>query len=126
MITLCLWSGVVVYAYFIESIEEFFALGVLVGFVLGGSQALSRSLYGSMIPEEASAEFFGFYTIFSKFSSIWGPLAFAVIRQVTGSSRLSTLSLIIFFISGLILLSFVNEDKARAAKKEGAFFSYLL
>ena len=96
-------------------------MGIAVGIVLGGSQALSRSLYGSMIPEEASAEFYGFYTIFSKFSSIWGPLAFAVIRQVTASSRLSIVSLIIFFVSGLILLSFVDEEKARAAKREGAF-----
>jgi UMF1 family MFS transporter len=88
---------------------------------MGGSQALSRSFYGSMVPEEASAEFFGFYTVFSKFSAIWGPLVFATIRQLTGSSRLSILSLIIFFIIGLILLSFVDVEKAKEAKKSGAF-----
>ena len=121
MITLALWSGIVIYAYFIQSAAEYYTLGIVVGIVLGGSQALSRSLYGTMIPEEASAEFFGFYSVFSKFSAIWGPMAFAIIRQVTGSSRLSIVSLIIFFIAGLILLSFVNVEKALKAKEIGAF-----
>ena len=119
MVALALWSGIVVYAYFITSAMEFFFLGVCVGIVLGGSQALSRSLYGSMIPEEASAEFYGFYSVFSKFSAIWGPLAFALIRQVTGSSRLSIVSLIFFFLSGLILLALVDVNKARRAKDTG-------
>ena len=121
MLSLVLWSGVVTYAYFLHSATEFFVLGVIVGVVLGGSQALSRSLYGSMVPEEASAEFYGFYSVFAKFSAIWGPLAFAVIRQVTGTARLSIISLMIFFVLGLILLSFVNEEKARQAKFMGAF-----
>ena len=116
MITLALWSGIVIYAYFIQSAAEFFTLGLVVGLVLGGSQALSRSLYGAMIPEESSAEFYGFYSVFSKFSAIWGPMAFAIIRQMAGSSRLSIISLIIFFILGLILLSFVDVEKARRAK----------
>ncbi len=121
MITLVLWSGIVIYAYFINSAKEYFILGAVVGIVLGGSQALSRSLYGSMVPEDASAEFYGFYSVFSKFSAIWGPMAFAIIRHFSGSSRLSIVSLIIFFIAGLILLSFVNIEKAREAKEAGAF-----
>ncbi|MFC1858435.1 MFS transporter [Thermodesulfobacteriota bacterium] len=121
MITLVLWSGIVIYAYFIQSAAEYFALGLFVGLVLGGSQALSRSLYGAMIPEESSAEFYGFYSVFGKFSAIWGPMAFAIIRQVTGTSRLSIISLVVFFIAGLILLSFVNVEKARRAKVMGAF-----
>lgn len=121
MITLVIWSGIVIYAYFIQSAAEYFTLGIFVGIVLGGSQALSRSLYGSMIPEEASAEFYAFYSVFSKFSAIWGPLAFAIIRQMAGSSRLSIVSLIIFFIAGFILLFFVNEERARRAKNGGAF-----
>ena len=121
MVTLVLWSGIVVYAYFIQSAAEYFMLGIVVGIVLGGSQALSRSLYGSMIPEGASAEFYGFYSVFSKFSAIWGPILFAGIRQATGSSRLSIVSLIVFFIAGLILLFFVDEKKAREAKVAGVF-----
>ncbi len=121
MVTLVLWSGVVIYAYFIHTATEFFILGGVVGLVLGGSQALSRSFYGSMIPESASAEFFGFYTVFSKFSAIWGPLVFATVRQITGTARLSIISLIFFFVAGLALLHFVDVDKARAAKLAGAF-----
>ena len=121
MLSLVLWSGVVIYAYFIQTVTEYLLLGVVVGFVMGGSQALSRSFYGSMVPEEASAEFFGFYTVFSKFSAIWGPLAFALIRQWTGSARFAILSLVGFFIIGLILLSFVNVEKAKQAKQSGVF-----
>ncbi|MFH0981940.1 MAG: MFS transporter [Planctomycetota bacterium] len=121
MVTLVLWSAVVIYAYFIHSTVEFFVLGVIVGLVLGGSQALSRSFYGSMIPAEASAEFFGFYTVFSKFSAIWGPFVFAVVDKLTGSARNSILSLIVFFLLGLVLLYFVDETKAREAKRSGAF-----
>ena len=124
MFALVLWSAVVTYGYFIPSASEsnnhaqtaFFVLGMVVGVVLGGTQALSRSFYGAMIPEQASAEFYGFYSVFSKFSSIWGPVTFGVIEQVTGSARLAIISLMIFFIVGLILLGFVDEEKAKANK----------
>ena len=121
MVSLALWSGVVIYAYFIHTALEFFVLGGIVGLVVGGSQALSRSMYGSMIPESASAEFFGFYTVFSKFSAIWGPLVFATIRQISGTARLSIVSLIFFFLGGLILLHFVDVEKARQTREAGAF-----
>jgi UMF1 family MFS transporter len=121
MVTLVGWSAVVIYAYFITTAVQYFALGAVVGIVLGGSQALSRSFYGSMVPEEASAEFYGFYSVFSKFSAIWGVWVFAYIRQVTGTARLSILSLIVFFLLGLVLLYFVDENKAREAKRKGAF-----
>jgi UMF1 family MFS transporter len=114
MLTLVLWSGVVIYAYFIQTRAEYLTLGVVVGLVLGGSQALSRSFYSSMIPAESSAEFFGFYTVFSKFSAIWGPFVFAVISQLTGSVRLSIVSIIAFFLLGLLLLAFVDPAKAKS------------
>lgn len=113
MLTLLLWSGVVTYAYFTQTATEFFLLGAVVGLVLGGSQALSRSFYGAMIPEEASAEFYGFYSVFSKFSATFGPLTFAFIAQVTGNARLSIISLMVFFVVGLVLLGFVDEEKAK-------------
>lgn len=121
MVSLGLWTGIVGYAYFIHTALEFFILGMIVGVVLGGSQSLSRSFYGSMVPESASAEFFGFYTVFTKFSSVFGPLLFAVIKQTAGSSRLAILSLVVFFVVGLILLALVNETKARQARLEAAF-----
>ncbi len=121
MITLVLWSCVVVYAYFMTTAEEYFALGVIVGICMGGSQSLSRSFYGSMIPKKAPAEFYGFYSVFNKFSAIWGPLVFALISQFTGSARLSIISLIVFFIVGLILLAFVDVEKAKEAKLSELF-----
>jgi UMF1 family MFS transporter len=81
-----------------------------VGLVLGGSQAISRSLYGSMVPVDESAEFFGFYSVFEKFSAIWGPFTFGIIRQITGTSRIAILSLVGFFIVGIALLFFVKEE----------------
>jgi UMF1 family MFS transporter len=94
---------------------------VIVGFVLGGVQALSRSLYGTMIPEEAAAEFYGFYSVFSKFSAIWGPLVFAIVSNATGSGRPAILSVIAFFTFGLILLSRVDVDEARASRDRWSF-----
>ena len=121
MLTLCLWTGVVVYAYFVTTAAQYYLMGAVVGVVLGGTQALSRSFYASMVPEEASAEFYGFYTVFSKFAAIWGPWLFVVVKQLTGSSRSAILSLIALFFAGLVLLLFLDENKARQAKSAGAF-----
>ncbi|MHB9031091.1 MAG: MFS transporter, partial [Candidatus Latescibacterota bacterium] len=121
LLTLLLWSGVVVYAYFLTTAAEYMFLGVVVGLCMGGSQALSRSLYGSMVPVQASAEFYGFYSVFSKFSAIWGPLVFGIVRQTTGSSRNSILAIIVFFLLGIVLLSLVNVEKAREARNSEIF-----
>jgi len=107
---LMLWLGILCYAYVITSALDFWMLGIAVGFVLGGSQAISRSFYGAMIPVDESAEFFGFYSVFAKFSAICGPFVFGIIRQITGTSRLAILSLVGFFIIGIILLCFVKEN----------------
>jgi MFS transporter, UMF1 family len=94
----------------------FLALAATIGLVLGGTQALARSLYGTMIPEEASAEFFGFFSVFSKFSAIFGPLIFAVVSFQTGSGRPAILSILFFFVTGGILLSRVDVDAARESR----------
>jgi len=117
LITLIVWFIVVLWAFFIgftgDPIAEFWALGVLAGLVLGGSQAASRSLQGEFTPLANSAEFFGFYTIAGRFASIFGPAIFGVITWLTGSLRMSILSLIIFFLTGFILLLFVDDNKGR-------------
>ncbi len=115
-ITLFLWSVVVVYAFFMRSVREYYVLGVIVGLCMGGSQSLSRSLYASIIPRDASAEFYGFYSVFNKFSAIWGPFVFGFICAVAGSSRLAILSLVVFFIVGLVLLMIVDVEKAKMAR----------
>jgi UMF1 family MFS transporter len=116
LVGLVMWSGVVAIASFLPTgeVAPFLAATVLVGVVLGGVSALSRSLYGSMIPEEASAEFFGFFTVFSKFSAIWGPLLFGIISGVTGSGRSAISTVIVFFVVGGLLLTRVDVDTARA------------
>jgi UMF1 family MFS transporter len=117
---LVVWIGVLIAAYNLPvgGSYQLLGLGMVIGVVMGGTQALSRSLYGSMIPEEASAEFFGFFSVFTKFSAIWGPIIFATFRQITGSSRPAVLSLVVFFAVGGILLSFVNVEKARASRAQ--------
>ncbi|GBD40107.1 hypothetical protein HRbin37_02396 [bacterium HR37] len=117
MLTLILWSIIVLCAYFVETTKGFIGIGIMIGTVMGGSQALSRSFYGSIIPKEASAEFYGFYNIFTKFSAIWGPFVFATVHQVTGTARNSILSVVVLFLLGFLILCFVDEKKAR--KSEG-------
>ena len=117
ILTLIVWSLVVIYAYFMQSPTEYFIMSVFVGLVLGGAQSLSRSLYGAIIPAQATAEFYGFYSVFNKGSAILGPLAFALIRQFTGTARNSILGLIVFFITGLILLLFVDVNRAKATAR---------
>ena len=116
--SLVVWSFIAVAAYFLPAGEAlpFYLIAVIVGWVLGGVQALSRSLYATMIPEEASAEFFGFYSVFSKFSAIWGPLVFSIVSHRTGSGRPAILSIVAFFVVGGFLLTRVNVDEARAAR----------
>ena len=111
MACLLVWFGLTLFAYRMETHFEFWILGIVAGLILGGTQALSRSFYGSLIPKDQSAQFFGYYSVFAKFSAIWGPIIFALVRQVTGTSRLSILSLSLFFLTGWILLFFVKEKR---------------
>lgn len=113
------WIVVVIVAYFLEAGHAvgFMSLGVIVGTVMGGSQALSRSLYASMVPKEASAEFFGFFSVFNKLSAVVGPILFGVIASAFGSARPAILFLITFFVLGTILLLFVDEEQARRDRR---------
>jgi UMF1 family MFS transporter len=113
MISLVIWSGIVIYAYFFLNNEvQLFVMGVVLALVLGGSQALSRSLFSQMIPPEHEAEYFGFYEISERGTSWLGTFAFALAVQLTGSQRIAIVSLIIFFVVGLLLLSRVDVRRA--------------
>ncbi len=113
MISLALWSGVVIYAFaFLTNTVQLFILGVVIALVLGGSQALSRSLFSQMIPPDHESEYFGFYEISERGTSWIGPIVFGLAVQITGQQRPAIISLIIFFILGLILLSRVNVRQA--------------
>ena len=109
-LALFLFILVTIYAYFINNAWEFWLLGFVIAIILGGSQAVSRSLFSSLIPEGRHAEFFGFYAISAKFASVFGPLVFALIIDITGSARLSILALTFFFVTGMLLLSRVKIE----------------
>ena len=111
---LAVYTGISLGGYFIQNALHFWILAVLVGFVQGGTQALSRSLFGTMIPKSRSAEFFSFYDVSSKFAGIIGPFVFGIVGQMTGSSRLSVVALVVFFIGGGAILLTVNEKESRA------------
>ena len=102
---------VTILGYFMRTPLHFWLLALLVSMVQGGTQALSRSMYGSMSPQSNSAEFFGFYNVSSKFAGIIGPFLFGVVGQVTGTSRLSIIAIVIFFLAGALILATVDHAK---------------
>ncbi|MBI4671300.1 MAG: MFS transporter [Chloroflexi bacterium] len=113
VLSLFVWSGVVIYAAAaLQSVGEFWVLSAVVALVLGGSQALSRSLFADMIPHGREAEFFSFYEISDRFTSIFGPLIFGLANQITGSLRAGIFSLVILFVVGLGILIMVNVPRA--------------
>jgi UMF1 family MFS transporter len=105
------YLGVVLYAWRMTETWQFWILAGAVGVLQGGVQAISRSFYSVLIPPEHASEYFGFFSISSRFASILGPLVFAVIGDVTGSTRNSILSISAFFIAGGILLFAVRDPR---------------
>jgi UMF1 family MFS transporter len=97
---------------------DFFLLAFLVGTVMGGAQALSRSLFASMIPRHKAAEMFGFFGVFDRFGGAIGSSIFGFMVLATGSSRPAILSLIVFFIVGGLLLSRVDVSRGQQAARE--------
>ncbi|MFP4198290.1 MAG: MFS transporter [Halanaerobium sp.] len=116
-LALIIYTGITFYGYFLDSALDFWILAGIVGMVQGGAQALSRSLYGAMVPESKSAEFFGFFGVSSKFAAIVGPTVFAYTGQLTGSSRNGIIAVASFFILGIIFLSRVDVEKGRLEAK---------
>jgi MFS transporter, UMF1 family len=118
IVSLVIWSGALIAVYFtVRNTFQFFVMCAVVAVVLGGTQALSRSLFSQMIPKGKEAEYFGVYEISDKGSSWMAPLFFGLALQFTGSYRIAILSLIVFFIAGLLVLLRVNV--ARAAAEAG-------
>lgn len=117
---LVVYAGISLLGYYMKTATHFLILALLVGVVQGGTQALSRSLFASMIPKNRSAEFFGFFAVVEKFAGIFGPWVFARVIGVTGSSRAAILAVAIFFFVGGGILHFVDvakgQQEARAAE----------
>ena len=113
VISLVLWSGVVIYAYgFLQTVTQAWAMGAVIALVLGGSQALSRSLFARMIPAGREASFFGIYEISDRGTSWIGPLIFAIVVGATNSYRQAILALIVLFIVGMLILIATDTDRA--------------
>lgn len=113
LLSLVIWLGVTVYAYAILQTElQFFMMGGVIAIVLGGSQALSRSLFSLMIPRGHESEYFSLYEVSERGTSWLGPLVFGLALQLTGSYRIALLSIALFFAVGLILLPLVNPAQA--------------
>jgi MFS transporter, UMF1 family len=112
------YTVISILGYYMTTATHFFILAGLVGMVQGGTQALSRSLFASMIPQHKSGEFFGFFSIFEKFAGIFGPLIFAGTIAMTGSSRNAILSVIGFFAVGAALLAMVNVEEGQRVARE--------
>ncbi len=115
---LTVYAGISIVGYFMTTATHFFVLAILVGMVQGGTQALSRSLFGSMIPRHESGEFFGLFAVFEKFAGIMGPAVFSVMIATTGSSRNAILSVIVFFVVGGALLLLVNVEEGQQAARD--------
>jgi len=119
ILALIVYAVIAVWGFVLNSVIEFWLLAWMVAVVQGGSQALSRSLYATMSPAAKSGEFFGLFAIMEKFSSLLGPLLFAAAGILFNNSRPAVLSLIVFFIIGIVLLLFVNvEEGHRVAQEE--------
>jgi UMF1 family MFS transporter len=110
---LVVYLGITVLAYFLRNATQFFLLAVLVGMVQGGTQALSRSLFASLVPKRQATEFFALFSLSEKFAGVLGPLLFAATVSITGSSRNGILSVIAFFVIGGILLHQVDVQEGR-------------
>jgi UMF1 family MFS transporter len=100
LICIAVYLAATLYAWFLDTVTEFFALAVVIGLVQGGVQSLSRSFFGRLVPEGKGGEFFGFYNMMGKFASFLGPILIATVALLTGDSRLSISSLVVLFVLG--------------------------
>jgi UMF1 family MFS transporter len=111
------YSFITILGYFMHTAFEFFALAILVGMVQGGTQALSRSMFASMIPRHKSSEFFAFFSVFERYAGILGPAIFAWVVAHSGTSRNAILSVLGFFVVGGALLTLVDVAAGRRAAR---------
>ncbi|MCD6577111.1 MAG: MFS transporter [Anaerolineaceae bacterium] len=116
-ISLLVYTLIAIIGFAMTKEWHFLLLGFAVATVQGGSQALSRSLMGRLMPKSKSAEFYGFFSVSEKFNTVIGPILFSVINQITGNSRLAIISLVIFFLAGIVILSKVDINKGIAVAR---------
>ncbi len=109
------YTGISVFAFFLKSAWQFWVLAGLVAMFQGGTQALSRSMFASLVPPERTSEMFGFYSVSEKLAGVAGPILFGLVTQATGGGKLATLTLLPLFIGGAWLLTTVDLERGRRA-----------
>ncbi len=121
-VSLVLWTGTLIYLFaWVYNTRDFFIAAAIVAIVMGGSQALSRSLFAQLIPPGKEAEYFSIYEVSDKGTSWVSPLVFGLALQITHSYRLAILSLIIFFVAGLLVLMRVDVQRGARDAEEGQY-----
>jgi len=110
-IWICIWAyvGVTIFAYFMETALQMYILAAVIGLVQGGIQALSRSMFSHLIPQEKSAEFFGFYNVVGKAAAVFGPVMMGTITYLSGNPRLGILSVALLFFAGMFFFRLVRD-----------------
>lgn len=117
IITLFMWLVTVALAFFVQDKSGFYVVGLIAGAAMGSSQSTSRSLMSKLTPEEKKTEFFGFYSFFGKSSAVLGPLVFGFVSYLSGSQRLAIISVGVFFVIGLLILTKVRDPKITELKR---------
>ena len=110
MITLVMWLITVLIAFLVQDKNGFYIVGLIAGAAMGSSQSTSRSLMSKLTPPERKTEFFGFYSFFGKSSAVIGPLVFGLVSFISGDQRLAIISIGLFFVVGLIILTQVKDS----------------
>ena len=114
---LAVYGVITILGYYMTTATHFLMLATLVGIVQGGTQALSRSMFASMIPRHKSSEFFAFFSVFERYAGVLGPAVFAWVVSRSGSGRNAILSVLLFFIIGAFILLFVDVEEGRRAAR---------
>ena len=113
MLGIAIYAGISVVAFFMDTLNQFYVMAFMIAMVQGGTQGLSRSLFGTMIPKHKASEFFGFFSVFAKVAGIFGPLFFGLVIELTGSIQHAMLSVVVFFVLGGFVLSRVNVEEGQ-------------
>jgi UMF1 family MFS transporter len=115
LIMLVIWIGITIAAYMVSSSEQFYALAVVVGIVMGGIQSMFRSTFAKLIPEESNetASYFSFFDVSEKIAIVLGTLVYGILIDITGNMRTSVLALMLFFLVGLFFISRIKNFKGQ-------------
>lgn len=111
------WAVLTFAVFFADTKLIFLVIGAFAGTFLGSSQALSRSFMGKLIPDEKKTEFYGFYSLFEKTSTILGPLTFGLVSWLTGNQRYAVISILVFFAAGYFFFRKVKENPAQTSDR---------